>query len=442
MSQAPVNDSQAPETRARLFCQTGPHRGQAFFLGLEADIGSAAAAKITIKGAKMDQRQARIRYSDRLGAYVLENLSKSRPLLLDGKAVTRPRRLGDLHVLTFPGGHDYIFQVLRDEVGMATSPGVFVKYVPSGLLEESQRDPSQRPEPKTRFDQVLPTPAVFSKEAEEGPAGAGERQEAMKSGTPSRGSQQRDQKSEPEPVQARRQEEGPSPSVDEDTQAGAALPLPSLPGGVEKGAAPQEKEDSTQEDLAQASKPPGSDQAVQEPPARGPSSQREASQPSAPSAAPSKPSPPQEDAATPPETGQSGTREAPSERPAGEESPSRTSPQAAPSADAEQRRSGFLLMVAEEQGTARSYPLREGKNLIGRMDDCQVVLGHKAVSRRQAALLVSPGRVVVSDLGGLNPTLVDGQPLQGEVELRPGQELRMGPFRATLIRRSEERRGS
>ncbi|HSR67414.1 MAG TPA: FHA domain-containing protein [Acidobacteriota bacterium] len=332
-----MTDSQSGQVRARLFCQTGDHKGEAFFLGSEADIGSAAGAKITIRSSLLAGRQARIKYSPQLRAYVLENLSPSQPLLLDGRPVERPRRLGELHVLTFPGGHDYIFQVLHQEVGAATSPGVFVKYVPSQLLQESERDPSQRPEPKTTFDKVVPTPQVFAQaqEPQDESPGAEEVKE--------------------EPPPAGKEEE----TLDADTQAGAPVALPSL----------------------------------QDPP-----------------------------------------------RVSSEKAEEKTRP--APAEDRhEQARSRFILLVAEEGGTARSYPLKVGKNVVGRMDDCQVVLGHKAVSRRQAVLLVDAHGVVVSDLGGLNATLVDGQPLQGEVEIQPGQELRIGPFRASLVRRKDDSTG-
>lgn len=73
-----------------------------------------------------------------------------------------------------------------------------------------------------------------------------------------------------------------------------------------------------------------------------------------------------------------------------------------------------------------SHPLVRGVNAIGRDPGSGVVLGDESVSRKHAAIFILPsGQVVVRDLGSANGTTVKGRRL-GEMELRAGDEIRVG----------------
>jgi hypothetical protein len=63
--------------------------------------------------------------------------------------------------------------------------------------------------------------------------------------------------------------------------------------------------------------------------------------------------------------------------------------------------------------------------LIGRHEDCDVVLSDHAVSRRHARLVFRDGSWVVQDLQSTNGTILNGTRI-GRCELRPGDQLTLG----------------
>jgi pSer/pThr/pTyr-binding forkhead associated (FHA) protein len=72
--------------------------------------------------------------------------------------------------------------------------------------------------------------------------------------------------------------------------------------------------------------------------------------------------------------------------------------------------------------------LAEGTTvLVGRDPDAGLVLGDPRVSGRHAELTVRQGRVVVRDLGSTAGTFVNGQRVEGTVEIAAGAEVRFGP---------------
>jgi adenylate cyclase len=71
---------------------------------------------------------------------------------------------------------------------------------------------------------------------------------------------------------------------------------------------------------------------------------------------------------------------------------------------------GFLRLDLAS-GTAR-FPLREGRLLVGRAPECDIVIEDDSVSRKHATLAVEGGAVEVEDHGSRNGTMVNGQPVQ------------------------------
>jgi pSer/pThr/pTyr-binding forkhead associated (FHA) protein len=64
--------------------------------------------------------------------------------------------------------------------------------------------------------------------------------------------------------------------------------------------------------------------------------------------------------------------------------------------------------------------------VIGRSRDCGLPLASQDASRRHAAVTFDGARSVVSDLGSTNGTFVNGEPLAGPRELRPGDRIEIG----------------
>jgi pSer/pThr/pTyr-binding forkhead associated (FHA) protein len=73
----------------------------------------------------------------------------------------------------------------------------------------------------------------------------------------------------------------------------------------------------------------------------------------------------------------------------------------------------------------RRYALGEKPVVIGRMSDCEVVLADPRASRRHAEIQPVGHGFVISDLGSMNGTMVNGTPIR-EHPLSDGDEIRLG----------------
>jgi type VII secretion-associated serine protease mycosin len=91
-----------------------------------------------------------------------------------------------------------------------------------------------------------------------------------------------------------------------------------------------------------------------------------------------------------------------------------------------------MLNVVGGASQARSYPLVGAEILIGRGDDCAVLLlGDATVSRRHALVRNNGGMVTVEDAGSTHGTLLRGQPLGAPAPVQRGDVVQVGQ---TLLR--------
>ena len=95
----------------------------------------------------------------------------------------------------------------------------------------------------------------------------------------------------------------------------------------------------------------------------------------------------------------------------------------------------YLLTVLEGPDIGRSWELRLGKTLIGRLgpqahDDVEThrwVLIDKTVSRCHIQIkLQDPGVPVLEHRSSTNDTFVDGRKIEQKENLQPGQVIRLG----------------
>jgi S1-C subfamily serine protease len=86
------------------------------------------------------------------------------------------------------------------------------------------------------------------------------------------------------------------------------------------------------------------------------------------------------------------------------------------------------MRIEIASGPAAGRALEVDRSLVlGRDDDCDVVLDDDKASRRHAILTPgSDGTIEVEDLGSTNGTYVDGRRVQGRATLRPGGTLTIG----------------
>ena len=83
------------------------------------------------------------------------------------------------------------------------------------------------------------------------------------------------------------------------------------------------------------------------------------------------------------------------------------------------------VVVVRQPGREPLFVEVHGRLELGR--DCDgLLLADAQVSRRHIELLAEGGRVMVSDIGSTNGTVVDGKRITGSVELRPGARAQLG----------------
>lgn len=93
----------------------------------------------------------------------------------------------------------------------------------------------------------------------------------------------------------------------------------------------------------------------------------------------------------------------------------------------------FALIYGE-----REFPLSAGEHILGRAADAAVPIFASATSRHHARLVVERHSITIEDLGSRNGTYVNGRRLTGRIELRTGDEIRIGGDSLVLWSRGGE----
>lgn len=91
---------------------------------------------------------------------------------------------------------------------------------------------------------------------------------------------------------------------------------------------------------------------------------------------------------------------------------------------------GPLLAVLIRRGTGSQgtdrFPVRRAEVAIGRVPGNDVVLDDPSVSARHARLRLMGGVWTLADMGSVNGSQVDGEPVQQALPLAPGSIVRLG----------------
>ena len=84
------------------------------------------------------------------------------------------------------------------------------------------------------------------------------------------------------------------------------------------------------------------------------------------------------------------------------------------------------VVEAQEDSLAdRRFAFQE-EITLGRSRENDVVIPENFVSHRHATIFLHGAQYVIEDLGSVNHTYVNGQPLQGKAYLKPGDMIRIG----------------
>jgi pSer/pThr/pTyr-binding forkhead associated (FHA) protein len=82
-----------------------------------------------------------------------------------------------------------------------------------------------------------------------------------------------------------------------------------------------------------------------------------------------------------------------------------------------------MLMVREGSSPRRQWALQGAAVVIGRGDDCHVIISDRQASRHHARITQTQDGYIVEDLGSKNGTFLNGQPLEVPTVLKDGDEI-------------------
>jgi len=96
---------------------------------------------------------------------------------------------------------------------------------------------------------------------------------------------------------------------------------------------------------------------------------------------------------------------------------------------AQERVARLWLLDLTGEHVERVYELSDEQLVIGRREDCAVCLAGNTISRRHAQIRHLEGQYLITDLGSTNGTLLNGEALVGEEQLRDRDEIGVGIYK-------------
>jgi pSer/pThr/pTyr-binding forkhead associated (FHA) protein len=139
---------QAEMARARLFSPLGAVAGMTIDFDDEATVGRERGHAVVIDDGLISKDHARIAFDPTSGGFLLEDLGSTNGTALDGVPVVGRERLDHLHVITFAGCHEFVFQDLaRTRARHGSTPAAKVTRGEDGAPVTEPIEFAQSPEP-------------------------------------------------------------------------------------------------------------------------------------------------------------------------------------------------------------------------------------------------------------------------------------------------------
>ncbi|HTN77492.1 MAG TPA: FHA domain-containing protein [Pirellulaceae bacterium] len=91
------------------------------------------------------------------------------------------------------------------------------------------------------------------------------------------------------------------------------------------------------------------------------------------------------------------------------------------------------LKVIGGSNAGKEIKIPLAKFFIGRSEDCHLRAQSDLISRHHCALLIEEGHVIARDLKSRNGTLVNGEKIVGDVQLKMGDNLKVGPLEFEVL---------
>jgi pSer/pThr/pTyr-binding forkhead associated (FHA) protein len=92
-----------------------------------------------------------------------------------------------------------------------------------------------------------------------------------------------------------------------------------------------------------------------------------------------------------------------------------------------------LVVLSAGSAAGKALPINVPQFIIGRDPGCNLRPASAMISKRHCAVLVKNGQVSLRDFGSTNGTSVNDEPVTGEVRLKDGDLLKVGPLSFKLV---------
>lgn len=92
-----------------------------------------------------------------------------------------------------------------------------------------------------------------------------------------------------------------------------------------------------------------------------------------------------------------------------------------------------VLKVLEGSNAGQEIKVPGDKFFIGRAEDCQLRPKSDLISRHHCVIMVEEGAVAIRDFGSKNGTLINGERVIGECEIKSGDVLQVGHLKFELL---------
>ncbi|MBI3824249.1 MAG: FHA domain-containing protein [Planctomycetes bacterium] len=87
-----------------------------------------------------------------------------------------------------------------------------------------------------------------------------------------------------------------------------------------------------------------------------------------------------------------------------------------------------LIVLSTGSAAGKALPITTAQFIIGRDPGCNLRPASAMISKRHCAVLVKNGKVFLRDFESTNGTFVNDAPVKGEVALKDGDVLKVGPL--------------
>ena len=92
-----------------------------------------------------------------------------------------------------------------------------------------------------------------------------------------------------------------------------------------------------------------------------------------------------------------------------------------------------LTVLSAGNSAGKSLPINVPQFVIGRDPECNLRPASAMISKRHCAIVVKGGEVFVQDFGSTNGTFINDEQIKGEVAVKDGDSLKLGPLSFQLV---------